>query len=401
MLKSSPRWIRTLALGLAVLGLVAVSGCGQEEKDALRQAATPAAFYQAELYDKAVDCAAYGYYCYDQGSLAHGEAVADVVSIETSVVFGAAGLLARMPVRRSDGRTGELVLDIPLTAPSTNIGRASLSYEERDAQGAVLFAGERVNGKLEIAEAACPCQDIRFELTFTDAGPDQILGTADDLVRRFNSGLFGRHGTACRTALTLPVDEMLGVIELQCSTGGGGGGTGSGTGTGTGGGGGGGGGGGSGGGGGGSSGYDTAVAISEGCSEACNSTDGCASSDEGCDTSESNGCQDSGSCDGDGSSGGCEGDSSSGGCEGGGGGGCGGGSDPACAVARRLGGLRLHNGSLMITMLLLLAFRQTWRWRRRRARRRGLDASVIVVHALPHDPTDIQRYDGPSDEPSA
>lgn len=315
----------------------------------------------ATLYDQAVSCPAYGYYCYDSEGVVEGEDLVAAAERQPSAIFGAGGLALAFEIQRQAGGVGHLDLDLPLTDPSTQTSQILLGYMETDEGGEVIFEGRLTSAFLEVAESpACPCTNMRLEARFIDAGPDGLVGTQDDQQRRINAGLIAEGGVGCRSNITLPLADGLRVVEVPCPTG-----TGGGTGGGstdpppT--------------GGGGGSGTewtaeDTADVV-DACAAGCNSTDGCASSDEGCDDE---GCDESGGgCEGDTDSG-CEGDSGGSGCEGDTASGCDGDAGAACnaescRVIRRTP--RIPNATL-IAVLLLLGMTQVWRRGAKRRRRR-------------------------------
>ncbi len=348
------------AVGLCAAGLCACGGelDGDEERLEAAKLALSGVTFELKLFNKDVGCTPYGFYCYEGSSLAQPEELRGAANVKPSVAFPQTGLRTELTFTRASGRLGVLLLDLPRVDAISNANKMELRYEERDGEGNLTFESWVATGTVEIPQASCSCDDIRFELRFVGPGPDGRIASADDAIRRVNAGVLGSNGVYCKTPVSLPLDTRPEVIERTCgnSANGGGGSSGSG------------GGGGSGGSGGGGIDYDgTSVALSEGCAEACSSTDGCVTSDEGCDDADE-GCDGSGgSCEGDqgcegGSSGGCEGDSSDGGCEGD--------SDSACALGV-LKRVRIHNGFMMLVLLSLLFSRSGWRRLRRRCRRRA------------------------------
>jgi len=131
--------------------------------------------------------------------------------------YAPAGLFLYFELQRPGGAIALVELDFPTGAgvggPS---GGPFLSYREY-AGDQLIFRSTRAAGRIEAAaqDSGCDCQDGRFELVFTDPGPDGALDTADDRVRRLSRGRYSRgEGAFCRAARLLPVPGQPGEIQV-------------------------------------------------------------------------------------------------------------------------------------------------------------------------------------------
>jgi hypothetical protein len=281
------------------------------------------------LYDQPVVCSAAYNWC--QGAVP--EALKSYAYLSTDSV-GWPSLLVQLEVKRASGVVGRLEVVVP-TGPE---GAPRVTYSEQ-VDGQLVFQATRATGRvqlppqqLDLAAATCGCTDGRLELLLVDAGPDGLLDTADDLVRRISHGLFSwSPATFCLTARVLDVAENIEVGPIdQCPTPTTSGSTGAGSGGGS-----------SSGGGGSSGGVDVAVDYWD----VDYGDGGCGGDDSDYEAEDCEG--DSGGSDYDYGGDGCEGDSGGsadcagdgGDCSGGdmdlGGGDCGGGGGGECAVGPR------------------------------------------------------------------
>jgi len=202
---------RGMARGLLLLLLlVATAGSGCAEQG------SPGS-YRFDLYDARVSCDPTADTCQRDGAPAQPERVGgDAFVSRTASRFAPYGLYLYLELRRRDGTLGHLELDAPLL-PTGN-QQASLRYAETAADGE-LQQSVAVSGALELpGSPACACQDGRFDLEFVLPGPDQQLGTDDDLIRRLTRGSFSRTGARCHTPrILLPLpDRELTTTILPC-----------------------------------------------------------------------------------------------------------------------------------------------------------------------------------------
>lgn len=360
--------------------------CGGDEESIDSQPSSLKGDYRIRfrLHDSQVDCPAPSKYCYSGSSIVWGDYIEKKIVVYPSSLFDR-GVRGKIRFERKDNVVAELSFDLPHAQADASL--AKVLYQERNEKGDVLFISRDIVGHLELAEnKSCACQAIRFELMITGLEAKKLA------YRRFNSGLID-NAKFCLEGKSLDLSASLKIDYRKCQaslnsqgsglstttphtsklysngsdstntnppswpdrnqpappSSGGSGGT-----------------------------YeedyyddyyyDDSVGIAaEGCVDACNSTNGCAESDEGCNSSEydsGDGCQDSGDgCEG-GDSGGCETDYDSGS-------GCGsGGSDPACTIDK-IRGMSLRNSSTFFVLILLFI---AWRMGRKRRNKRVLQA---------------------------
>ena len=129
--------------------------------------------------------------------------------------FGPGGLYLYFEVRRTSGAVALVEMDVPTSnqaGPSTR----TATYVYREYKGnQKVFDADSVRGKIEApSSSTCPCQDGRLELQFTDHGPDGVLGTPDDRVRRLSRGYFGLISSSCRYARLANIEQQKGRVEV-------------------------------------------------------------------------------------------------------------------------------------------------------------------------------------------
>ena len=92
-------------------------------------------------------------------------------------------MVASFQLRRHSGVRAEVMLEVPVQVDASS-AQPRASYTEHSL-GSPVFQSARVAGRIELSwDAGCPCQTGRFELLFTDPGPDGVLDTDDDQQRR-------------------------------------------------------------------------------------------------------------------------------------------------------------------------------------------------------------------------
>jgi hypothetical protein len=106
--------------------------------------------------------------------------------------FAGGGIRFYLELDRGDGTLLQLEID----APPPGANQAPLiSYAERGSG----YSSSIARGRVEVPEsAACPCQDLLFELAFSEPGLDRTWGTVDDIARRLSRGRFYTGDRACR-----------------------------------------------------------------------------------------------------------------------------------------------------------------------------------------------------------
>ena len=115
--------------------------------------------------------------------------------------YGPGGLYLYFEIRRASGAVAVMEIDAPATNQAGESNRLPSYVYKEYLQGKQLFSSTRARGKLELPKSSsCRCQDGTMELEFIDSGPDRVLGTPDDLIRRISQGLFGLDATTCRLA---------------------------------------------------------------------------------------------------------------------------------------------------------------------------------------------------------
>ena len=186
-----------LALGLAGATL----SCDELETEGM---------IRVRIYDEAVICNVNaGCLSLTQTQVPSEEQYVSAYISRQASRFGAGGMYLYFEMRRSSGAVALVEMDVPTT---NKAGGAAMAphYVYREYKGSKkVFDGTSVRGKVEApSSATCPCQDGRLELEFTDHGPDGVLGTTDDRVRRLSRGYFGLLSTSCRYAQLTNIEQQ-------------------------------------------------------------------------------------------------------------------------------------------------------------------------------------------------
>lgn len=131
--------------------------------------------------------------------------------------YAPAGVFLYFELQRPKGVVALVELDFPTGAGVGGPpGGPFLTYREYSGEQ-LVFRSARAAGRIEAAalDSGCDCQDGRFELVFTDPGPDGALDTSDDRVRRLSRGHYSRgEGAFCRAARLLAVPGRPGEIQV-------------------------------------------------------------------------------------------------------------------------------------------------------------------------------------------
>ncbi len=198
--------MRTLALLLIALVEIG-GGCAEPG-----QAGT----YTLELYDQSVTCTTDSGRCRDDsGAVATGEQLA-------GAAWGSwllsrhqpGGFYLYLELQRADGAVALLEMDVR-PGPTDGV-RPHVAYREV-LHGQPVFVATRVQGVIELPPGRdCKCQDGRFELRLTDAGPDGKLDSADDRVRHLSRAQYSRIAGFCRQSQRTPPPGGLEVVALPC-----------------------------------------------------------------------------------------------------------------------------------------------------------------------------------------
>ena len=129
--------------------------------------------------------------------------------------FGPGGLYLYFEARRTSGAVALMEMDVPTTnSAGASVRTATYIYREYKG-GKKVFDATSVRGKIEVpSSSTCRCQDGRLELQFTDHGPDGVLGTPDDRVRRLSRGYFGLISSSCRYARLTNIEQQKDRVEV-------------------------------------------------------------------------------------------------------------------------------------------------------------------------------------------
>jgi len=189
---------------------VALSGCLPD--------APPPPAVELDLYDQDVACDEATGRCLASGAPAGPEyhrAPVSLRELPASAGYPQGALMVSFSLHRPSGSVAWVELEIPVdvTSPSS----PPLASLVETTAGKVTFDASRVGGRVEISwDGGCPCQTGRFELLFTDPGPDGALDTADDRHRRLSRGRLRRGARPfCHGRAILPLKPGLLVVGAR------------------------------------------------------------------------------------------------------------------------------------------------------------------------------------------
>lgn len=205
------RTLKNLTWQLSLGALILAAGCDREENKGT---------IGLTLYDEPVICHEQLGRCLSPTQAAvPSESVTSQVYLSRAVSqYGLGGLYIYFELRRANGAVAVVELDVPTSSRAGGSAREPATLYKEFKDGKRVFHSTQARGRMELpASGACPCQDGLLELVFTDPGPDKVVGTPDDAVRRLSKGAFGLATTSCRYARLINVEHQasLEVIGLR------------------------------------------------------------------------------------------------------------------------------------------------------------------------------------------